>query len=252
MSDLRAMLERLVPPPAHSSFHEELWDRIQERERAAARFWRTAAVAIAVVALAAASAAGVLAVDSGGPTVVDRTLACSLAPNGQIALFAHVKGPTIRVHEAGNTAGKLVPHPALVELDTGRSVILNAGIFQVAQTTLAGAYSGASLTAKAGYTLGGSGCLGAKTIPLAPSGLHSAGVFSGGGASGVYRECAVAQPATLRMRVTLAKNGLPVAAKLAIRSGKKLRPVAYIDWTPTRVRAWLAPGCEQYSGELAP
>ena len=54
------------------------------------------------------------------------------------------------------------------------------------------------------------------------------------------------------MRVTLAKNGLPVSAKLAIRSGKKLRPVAYVDWTPTRVRAWLAPGCQQYSGELAP
>jgi hypothetical protein len=184
--------------------------------------------------------------------VVDRTLACSVAPNGEIALFAHVKGPTIRVHEAGNPAGRLVPHPALVELDTGRSVILNGGIYQVVQATLAGVYSGASLTAKAGYTLGGSGCLGAQTIPLGAAGLRSGGSFSGGGAAGVYRECSAAQPVTVRLRATLAKNGLPVVAKLAIRGGKKRRPIAYVEWTPKRVRAWLAPSCQQYSGQLAP
>jgi len=245
------MLERLVAPPARSGFHEELWDRIQERERAAARFWRAAAVAIAVVAVAATSAAGVLAFGSASATVVDRTLSCPVAPNGEIALFAHVKGPTTRVHEASNPAGKLVPHPALVELDTGRGVIVNGGLIQIVQTTLAGVYSGASLSEKAGYTLDGSDCLSVKPVPLAPAGLRSAGVFTGGGGAGVYKECSVARPATFRMRVTLAKSGLPVAAKLAIRSGKKLRPVAYVDWTPKRVRAWLAPGCQQYT-ELAP
>ena len=251
MFDLRAMLERLVAPPARSGFHEELWDRIEARERAAARFWRTVAVAAFAVAAAAVSAAGVLAFGSGSATVVDRTLSCPVAPNGQIALFAHVKGPSIRVHEASVPSGKLVPRPALVELDTGRGVIVNGGLVQIVQTTLAGAYAGESLTAKAGYTLDGGECSSVKAIPLASSGLRSAGVFTGGGAAGVYRECSVAQPATFRMRVTLAKNGLPVAVKLAVRSGKKLRPVAYVDWTPKRVRAWLAPSCQQYT-ELAP
>lgn len=246
MSEVRSGVERLVAPPARAGFHEEMWEKIEKRERASARRWRIAAISAATVAAAATSAAGVLAVTGGGATVVDRTLACTVAPNGQVALFAHVKGPTIRVHEAGNPAGRRVPHPALIELDTGRAVILNGGIYQVVQTTLAGVYSSASLTAKAGYTLGGSGCLAAKTIPLAPSGLRSAG------ASGIYRECLVAQPATVRMRATLGKNGLPVSAKLAMRGGKKHQPVAYVEWTPKKVRAWLAPGCQQYSGELAP
>lgn len=251
MSELRSKLERLVAPPARAGFHDQVWEAIESRERASARRWRAAAIAAAAVAALAVSAASVLAFGVGGSTVVDRTLSCSVAPNGEIALFAHVKGPTTRVHEASNPAGKLVPHPALVELDTGRGVIVNGGLIQIVQTTLAGAYSGASLSAKAGYTLDGSDCLAAKPVPLAPAGLRSAGTFAGGGGAGVYRECAVAREATFRMRVTLAKSGLPVAAKLAIRSGKKLRPVAYVDWTPKRVRAWLAPGCQQYT-ELAP
>ncbi|HWX09362.1 MAG TPA: hypothetical protein VNY33_05240, partial [Gaiellaceae bacterium] len=139
----------------------------------------------------------------------------------------------------------------LVELDAGRFVALNAGIRQVVQTTYAGAYAGAALTQKAGYTLDGSVCRTAKQIPFAPAGLRAAGVFTGAQGAGVARECPIGDPATFRMRVTLAKSGLPVAAKLALRGGKRLRPVAYVDWTPTRVKVWLAPGCQQYT-ELAP
>lgn len=251
MTEPRSRLERLVAPPARPRFHEQLWETIESRERAAARRWRTAAITCAAIAVAAASGAGVLAVTNGAPAVVDRTLACSVAPNGEIALFAHVKGPTTREHEASNPTGKVVPHPALVELDTGRGVFVNGGLIQIAQTTLAGAYSGTSLTAKAGYTLDGSDCLSAKPIPLNPAGLRPAGTFSGDQAEGVYRECSVARPATFRMRVTIAKSGLPIAAKLAIRGGKKLRPVAYVDWTPKRVHAWLARSCQQYT-QLAP
>lgn len=251
MPEPLSRLKQLVAPAARPRFHEQLWEAIESRQRASARRWRVAAIASATLAAAAASAAGVLAVTIGAPTVVDRTLACSVAPNGEVALFAHVKGPTTREHEASNPEGKIVPHPALVELDTGRGVLVNGGLIQIAQTTLAGAYSGTSLTAKAGYTLDGSDCLTAKPIPLKPAGLQSAGTFSGSQAAGIYRECPVARPATFRMRVTLAKDGLPVAAKLAIRGGKKLHPVAYVDWTPKRVHAWLERGCRQYT-ELAP
>lgn len=258
MSDLRDELEKLQPPSPRPGFHDSLWQRIDSQARASSRFWRTIAVAAIVVALAASSAASVLAFDAGSPAVVDRTLACPVALNGEIDLFAHVKGPSMRlpgtwikVHNRAVRTTKIVPRPALVEFDTGRAVLINAGASQIVQTTLAGAYAGSSLTAKAGYTLDGSDCTAAKTIPLSSDGLRPAGVFTGTGGAGIYRECGVAQPATFRARLTLAKNGLPVAAKLAIRSGKKLRPIAYIDWTPTRVRAWLAPGCQQYT-ELAP
>jgi hypothetical protein len=167
-------------------------------------------------------------------------------------LFAHVKGPSIYVYEAGAPGHhRLVPHPALVELDAGRFVALNAGIKQVVQTTYAGAYAGAALTQKAGYTLDGSVCHGAGLIPFASAGLRAAGIFTGVQGAGVAQECPIGDPATFRMRVTLAKSGLPIAAKLALRGGKHLRPVAYVDWTPTRVKMWLAPGCQQYT-ELAP
>lgn len=258
MSDLRSELEKLQAPQPRPGFHDSLRQRIESEQRASSRFWRTVAIAAVVVALAASTAASVLAFGAGSPTVVDRTLACPLALNDQIDLFAHVKGPAMRipgawikVHNRSVRTTKVVPRPALVELDTGRSVLINGGVSEIAQTTLAGAYAGSSLTAKAGYTLDGSDCKAAKSIPLSPNGLRSAGVFTGSGAAGIYRACDLAQPATFRMRLTLAKSGLPVAAKLAIRSGKKLRPIAYVDWTPTRIRSWLAPGCQQYT-ELAP
>lgn len=245
-------LDQLVPPPPRPSFDTELWERIEAAERASARRWRTVAVVAVVVAIAGATGAGVLAIGSAGSVTIDRTLSCQVSRNGEFDLFAHVRGPATFVHEPGVPGGsKLVPHPALVELDTNRSVYLDAGLLQVVQTTLAGAYAGTSMTQKAGYTLDGSGCLQAKPIPLTPAELRSAGVFTGSQAGGVYRACFVAQPATVRVRITLSRSGLPTVVRLAVRGGKKHRPVAYVEWTPKRVRAWLASGCRLYT-QLAP
>jgi hypothetical protein len=241
---VRAALERLPAAPERHRFFEELWERIDATERAAARRWRAAALVAVTVAIAGTAAAGVLAFGRAGGATVDRTLSCPV-PQRKLVLFAHVKGPSIFVRQAAYPHGKLVPRPALVELDAGRYAAANMGITQVYETTLAGAYAGASITQRAGYTLDGSVCRAAAAIPFTPGGLHPAGVFTGTQAAGVYKECPTGLLATFRMRVTLAKSGLPVAAKLIVRG------VAYVDWTPTRIRAWLAPSCQQYT-DLAP
>jgi hypothetical protein len=48
---------------------------------------------------------------------------------------------------------------------------------------------------------------------------------------------------TLRLRATITK-GMAVAAQLAVRSGKKQRPIAYFDWTPKKVTAYLTDDCQ--------
>lgn len=250
MRDTR--LNELNPPPARRNFYPELWDKIEVAQRRTARRWRLVAAAAAGLAVAGVSAAGVLALGDRTSIVVDRTLSCPSGRNSQLSLFAHVRGPSTWVHEPSLPGGgKRLPHPALLELDANRAVLMNAGLMQIVQTTYAGLYAGASVNQKAGYTLDGSVCETAKPIPFSPSGLHSAGTFTGNQADGVYRQCVVGQPATLRLRVTLGRSGLPTAAKLALRGGKKKRPIAYIDWTPSRIHAWLAPGCAQYT-QFAP
>lgn len=241
-------LSDLAPPPQRPNFHTELWDRIEAAQRATARRLRLTVAAALCVALAGATAAGVLAFGDRAGAVIDRTLACPVSRNGELALFAHVKGPATFVHEPSLPGGgKRIPHPSLLELDANRGVLMNGGLMQIAETTYAGLYDGASVTQKAGYTLDGNVCQAAKTIPFSSVGLRSAGTFSGGQGAGVYRECAVAQPATFRLRLTLGKSGLPTSARLILRGGKKLHPVAYVEWAPDRVRAWLAPGCRQYT-----
>jgi hypothetical protein len=245
-------LNALEPPPPGSEFDSLLWDRIELAQRRNASRWRLGAVATACLAIAGITAAGVFAVGDRTTITVDRTLSCPTSRNNDLSLFAHVRGPSTFVREpSAPGGGKRFPHPALLELDANRSVIMNGGLMQVVQTTYAGIYAGASVNQKAGYTLDGSVCDAAKPIPFSSAGLRSAGSFTGSQAAGVYRQCVLGQPATLRLRVTLGRSGLPVAAKFALRGGKKKRPIAYIDWTPTRIRAWLAPGCQQYT-QFAP
>lgn len=240
-------LDDLVPLPPRRAFHEQLWEKIAAAEHAAARRWRVVAVVAAALAVAGTAAAGVLAVDSGATGPLDRTLTCP-APQNRLEVLAHVKGPRTYVYQPGTSTkdhfvpGWFVPHPALVEVDAGRHVIRNLGLDTLYQTILAGA----SPSYKSGYSFDGSVCKQAKTIPFTSTGLKKIGVFTGTQGGGISAECPLGNPATLRLRVTLAKSGSPTAATLTLRGGRQLRPIAYVEWTPTRVTAWLARGCDPY------
>ena len=77
-----------------------------------------------------------------------------------------------------------------------------------------------------------------------PTGLHAVGTYTGSKGDGVDRECWLATTASIRLHVVLGRSGAPIAAQIAVRSGAKQHPVAYVDWTPTRITAYVSPSCQ--------
>lgn len=90
-------------------------------------------------------------------------------------------------------------------------------------------------------------CAAAKALPLTPSGLPREGVYLGkddglGGLNGA--QCLVGARATIRVHASIGRNDAPVSGQLALWTGKKkLRPVAFVDWTPKRVTVYLSDDC---------
>lgn len=235
MSDprVREALERLPVPEERSGFFDDLWLKAEQEEREAARRWRRIAVALIALVVSAGTAAGVFAVGRGASaTVADRTIACRVITNldsGSIYIGSEVRLPPDHVN------GGISYEPGSLW------VAGNAG----AQPELT--YVQVSKLVKGGYSFDGTICKKAATIPLARSGLPSLGTFSRGGNTRFDESCDVAKDSlvTVRMRVTESSANTPTAALVAIRSGPRQRPTAFVEWTPTRVRAWLAAGCIQ-------
>ena len=240
MSDLRETLERIVAPPPSPSFHDDLNDRVQASQRVSARRWRAVALVATVAAIAAASAAGVLAVGraSGGTTTVDRTIACPVVTqldSADLGFAAAVKGTPV----AGPNGGMVTP-PGYISADAEQ-------MLYAAASTLKAIVVSAGHTVKSGYFFNNSVCKSARAIPLTRSGLPLLGVFSRAGYNQLTESCLVAanSTATVRLRVVLSGSGSPVAARLAVRGGKHQRPLAFVDWTPTRFTAFAAAACMQ-------
>ena len=240
MSDLRETLERIAAPPPSPGFHDDLSDRIQASQRTSARRWRTVALVTTVAAIAAASAAGVLAVGSasGGTTTFDRTLSCQVITqldSADVYFSASVKGPPVIDN------GGAFPQPGYVEASAEHTLIATA-------TTLKKIFVSPGNTVNSGYFFNNAVCKTAPAIPLSRSALPSLGVFSHAGYTGRVESCLVAANslATVRMRVVLSASGAPVAAQLAVRAGKHQRPLAFIDWTPTRFTMFASAACQQH------
>lgn len=243
MSDrkVRDELERLPIPEEPPDFFDELWLKAEQQERQAARRWRRIGVALITLVVTAGTGAGVFAVGRGsGVTVVDRTIACRVITNldsGSIRIGSQVRLPPDHVnggvfYQPGSlwVAGNAGAQPDLTYAAVSPNLVI------------------ATKTVKGGYYLDRTICKKAAAIPLAPSGLPSLGTFSRAGNTGFDESCDVAKDSlvTVRMRVTESSANVPTAAVLAIRSGDRQRPTAFVDWTPTRVRAWMAPGCIQH------
>jgi len=220
-------LDELVAPPAGRDFHAELWERIDARERASRRRRRAFAAVVVAAALVTMSAAGVFAYGE-QTKPLDRTLSCPVPEQGGVNvlhLTAHVKGPPL--HFGSRTA----PNPAIALLVAG-----NPSTTQLQ-------YVGVS-SLRGGYVFDQTVCRTAPAIPLVRAGLPLAGIYRGSDSSGIDRECWFAAVVSVRLHVSLGRGGAPVAAQIAIRSGAKQRPAAYIEWTPTRIRAYVSSSCQ--------
>jgi hypothetical protein len=239
---LETIADRFVDPEP-DDFLEQLWERAEADALRRAKRWRAVAVALAIVAVAAVGAAAVLAARDGsgaatGTKTVDRTLACGLKTDLGTGLTVGA-----RVNEPKNYG---IPEPGSLSVAPGGVHLSGIGVFAVASRLWYDWLpNGTHVNIKDGYAFDDTVCQRTAPIPLSPSGLPRLGAFSYAGNADLGLYCPYASaPMFVRMRVTV-KNNVPKAAELAVRVGRKRRPVAYIDWTPTRFTAYGSNGCLQ-------
>src|SRR3954452_806279 len=222
-------LQDLAAPPPAADFRERLWERAAERDRVVARRWRAVAIASLATAAATVSTAGVLAFGNGSAVrTLDQTRSCPVAMQGGVPVARLMAHSTYRFFNNGQT----FTLPA-------EAVLVDANAHEL----------GAVVRAPRGYGFGDEFCgRSAASIPLARSGLPLYAVFRPGeaglGSMDSGATCWVGSRVTVRLHVVVGPNDTPVAATVAMRTGKKkLRPVLYVDWAPKRVAVYMSDDC---------
>jgi hypothetical protein len=224
-------LHDLVAPAPRPRFREELWERAQEQERSAARRWRLVAIAAVVVAAAAVSgAAGVLAHTEQAAVTVDRTIACPVPVQGGVPVFhlyAQARGKMM-------FRGKLQTSAAQTLVTVGDNGVATRTDY-AAVTSFAGGFSMDSRICRAAPRASFD-CTGLKKdADYLPNQAGLGGLFGA--------RCFSGTAITIRLRARTSPSGAPVWARLVVRTGKKQRAVAYVDWTPDKVTPYLSGDC---------
>jgi hypothetical protein len=224
-------LEELVAPPAAPDFRERLWERVAERERRETRRRRTVAAVAAVAAAAALTTTGVLALGHRTATVAaktyDATRSCTVTIQGGVPVVRLQAHATYRFYQNN----QWFTFPANASLLTKEGVGL-----------------GGLGNASRGYGSGDPGfCRPAPQIPLTHVGLPLEGVYKAGeagiGSMDNGAQCLVGAHIAVRVHAVVGRNDRPTSGALAVRTGKKLRPVAYVEWTPKRVAVYMSDDC---------
>jgi hypothetical protein len=216
-------LERLAAPRATPDFAARLEAFVAERERARARRWRRVAIAAVAAALAATAAAGVLAF-GGTAAAVDETFACGPIP---------VVGGVNEIWVGATTRG--VAHYGGAAHPFPGGVSTSIGVQQREMVGVTGSQSAPTIDSL--Y------CSRAPAIRPTRAGLTLDGVYRTGDIpNGPDKGCFTAARITIRLKAQFA-HGKATAAELYIASGARKRPVALLEWTPTKQTAYLAPGC---------
>lgn len=211
---VRELLEQLPVPDSRPTFFAELDERMRGQDRVSARRWRMTATTLGAVAASAIAAAATLAATLGGGSVVDRTVSCRV--NSTVDLLASAQLP-----------GKPIPADVAVHAD---NVV---DLFEV-------------WTDPKGYKLDGKACgKTTVTVPLAQAGLPRDVVLRSGDYATFSARCVLSGSVLLHARVHRSSSGEPTSAELAVwRPAKpKPRPLAYIRWTPSLIRTYLARAC---------
>ena len=225
-------LDDLVAPPARPGFREDVLREGELHRRAASHRRRLIVLACAGILVASFSTAGVFALEAGGtPRLIDRTMSCPVPVQGGVPVFHLAAAPRGKIR---NEKGAVIDRYAQL------SVYVQESMQQYVY------YEGVT-NAKKGFTTSlDQNCTKASPVVLAPSGLPKEGVYlrnePGLGGDYGYR-CLSGSRITIRMHANISTAGSPTSARLIVRTGKKLRPVAYIDWRPDKVTTYLTPDC---------
>jgi hypothetical protein len=229
------LLDGLGAPAPRPGFHERLMERAVEAEHASARHWRRVSIALAVVATAAIATASTLAAtrgSAGAKTIVDRTLSCATALQGQ--------RPIVWIN--ANVKTKLNPVASLTATTLSDAVTVGT---RSAPPQLSVAQ------AKGGFGSDDGACAAShRRVPLSPSGLPASTTVTSTFIGQFWETCRTADhnraDRTLLHFHLVEKDGTPQSAELAIRNEATGKPVGYVVWTPSRIASWFAPACNAY------
>lgn len=182
-----------------------------------------AALGAAAVVVHASSAARAVAAST-----INTTYSCRVQKAHTINLDASVTLPPVN--------GKA--QPGVLVLSTGVKVIKQGN------TTTVVSQLGVQAV-KHGLKIDKSACRHVtKQIPLKPKGLAGPPVTVTATQRGFDNElCSSTARVLFRLRLTMT-NQKPSHALLAVRdTGSKSRPVAFYNWTPSKVKIYLSPNC---------
>jgi hypothetical protein len=223
-------LQELVAPPAPPDFRERLWERAARRERRDSLRRRVVAVAAALAAAATLTATGVLAL--GHRTAVasktfDETASCAVTYQGGV--------PVVRLQ--AHAGYRFFQNKRWFSFPAVAGLLTKEGIGLGSVAAVAG-----------GYGIGDKeSCGPARRIPLSRSGLPLEGVYrsgeSGMGAMDSGAQCMVGTHIAVRVHAVVGQNDIPATGEIAVRTGKNLRPVVYVEWTPKRVAVYMSDDC---------
>lgn len=193
---------------------------------------RRSILAALTMAAAVVFAASATAAKGTATTTIDRTLACELgSPLPGFTVFT-------RVNEAPMRG---LANPGAIDANSGNQLpqVLYAGASKLLYVV---GPDGKPRRVKSGYWFDSTACRSTGRIPLSSSGLHRLGVFSRAGNAELTLNCPLVNPTSLivRLRVRLARPGMPSAAQLAVAFGRARRSVAFVNWTPTRFTAFAS------------
>lgn len=153
-------------------------------------------------------------------TTIDRTLSCPVpAAAGVHPMYVNAQANQKPKTIPGDSG--LQPNPATLYVGVSRTPLLafNSGTSD--------------------RTLAEDTCASAKQIPFSSKGLPLLGTFRVNDDRSVNRACWIGARVILRIRATLDGSGYPVAVQLKLLTPRQ-RALAYIEWRPTRVRAYAS------------
>jgi len=224
-------LDDLRAPPARPEFHSELRHRIETSERLARGRRRAAALVAVAAALVIVSAASVSAFRQ-QTKPVDATYVCSVPQLGGVYVVdvvGSVRGVPVKYGTVS------VPNRAHATFSAG-STMSPDGVSLVGLDEYPNGYGADDQLCRRSHA----------AVPLGHASLRPFGAVTGTQGATIKRECWLAPTVTIRAHVVFSRSGVPTAAQLVLRSGKKLKPAAYLDWTPTRVVGYASAACSNH------
>jgi hypothetical protein len=224
---MRELAERLLREE-RADFFDEFWRNVQRRERAAAKRWRVAALALGSSLLVACAAGVVVASPFGRSNVADVSVDCVVQQAGR---FRGIDLATIATRMKDPTIGR--PPEAQLLVSTGGYADEGTRLLQVD-------------AALKSFLVNGSRCASSKkTAKPRPADARLTDILHAGARYGKDYRCAGIGKVHMRARLTIGKNGIPSAAQVSVQKLATGETLLYVDWRPSTVRVYLGSTCEQ-------